>query len=61
MLKIEEVYLKSLKIIKELKIKSAKEYMKLVKRHSILNINSLRYMSQGKQFSEIIKIARELK
>lgn len=58
---MEEYYIKSLKIIKELGIKSKKEYNKLLEFYLILNIESLKYISQERNFKKIIEIAKEVK
>lgn len=53
-------FVKALRIIKALKIESPDQYKKLLKDFSLLSLNSLKYMSQKKDFKEIIKMAEEL-
>lgn len=57
---MKEAYLKSLQMIKELKIKNEEEYNKLVKEYLILSAESLKYISQTRDFSKIIKLAEEV-
>ncbi len=57
---MKEYYIKSLKMIKELKIKSKKEYNKLLEHYLILNIESLKYISRTRSFKRIIEIAQEV-
>ena len=57
---MKEYYIKSLKMIKELKIKSKKEYNKLLEHYLILNTESLKYIAQTRSFKQIIKIAKEV-
>ena len=58
---MKENYLKSLRMIKILKIKNETEYNKLLKDYLILSSESLKYISQTRDFSKIIKLAREVK
>lgn len=58
---MKENYLKSLRMIKILKIKNEKEYNKLLKDYLILSSESLKYISQTRNFRKIIKLAREVK
>ena len=53
---MQESYQKSLQIIKELNIKSEKEYNKIAKERLLLSSESLKYISQIKSFYEIINI-----
>ena len=53
-------FIKSLQMIKILKIKNQEEYQKLVKDFLILSLASLKYISQKKDFKEIIKMANEI-
>lgn len=55
---MKEMYIKSLRMIKELNIKNKKEYRKLVRNYLILNLESLKYMSQTKSFRKIKKMAK---
>lgn len=57
---MKEYYLKSLKMIKILNIRTVTQYNKLLKHYLILNIESLKYISQTRKFSEIIKKAKEV-
>ena len=60
MVDMKEYYLKSLKVIKLLDIRTVKEYNKLLENYLILNVESLKYISQTRKFSEIVKIAKEV-
>lgn len=53
-------FVKALRIIKTLKIERPEQYKKLLKDFRLLSLNSLKYMSQKKDFKEIIKMAEEL-
>ena len=57
---MQEYYLKSLQMIKELNIKTEEEYNKLLKNYKILSLESLKYISQTRRFKKIIKIAEEV-
>lgn len=57
---MKEAYLKSLQMIKELNIQSEKEYNELLHNYLLLNIESLKYISQTRNFRKIIKIAKEV-
>lgn len=57
---MKELYIKSLRMIKELDVKNKKEYRKLVRNYLILNFESLKYMSQTKSFRKIKKIANNI-
>lgn len=57
---MKEMYVKSLRMIKELNIKNKKEYMKLVRNYRILNLESLKYISQTKSFRKIKKLAKNV-
>lgn len=54
---MKEMYIKSLRMIKELNIKNKKEYIKLVQNYRILNLESLKYISQTSSFRKIRKMA----
>lgn len=54
---MKEMYIKSLRMIKELNIKNKKEYKNLVRNYLILNLESLKYMSQTRSFRKIRKMA----
>lgn len=57
---MEEAYIKSLQMIKQLNIKSEKEYNKLVQNYLILNVESLKYISRTRKFRKIIQLAKEV-
>lgn len=57
---MKQAYVKSLVIIKTLEIKTEEEYNKLLKNYLILNVESLKYMSRTRDFSKIIKMAKEV-
>lgn len=57
---MEEQYKKSLQMIKTFNIKNEKEYNILLKNYLILSVESLKYISQTRNFRKIIKLAREV-
>ena len=57
---MQENYLKSLQMIKVLKIKTRKEYIKLLNDYLLLSVESLKYISQTDNFNEIIVKAKEV-
>mgnify|MGYP006900209529 CR=1 FL=1 len=57
---MKEMYIKSLRMIKELNIKNKKEYIKLVRDYRILNLESLKYISQTRSFRKIRKLAKNM-
>ena len=57
---MKEMYIKSLRMIKELNIKNKKDYIKLVRNYRILNLESLKYISQTKSFRKIRKLAKNV-
>jgi hypothetical protein len=57
---MKEMYIKSLRMIKELNIKNKKEYIKLVQNYRILNLESLKYICQTKRFRKIRKLAKNI-
>lgn len=57
---MEELYFKSLVMIKRLNINNEKEYNKLVPNYLVLNTESMKYISQTKNFKKIIQIAKEV-
>ena len=57
---MKEMYIKSLQMIKELNIKKEKEYNKLLHNYLILNVESLKYISQTRSFRNIIKMSKEV-
>lgn len=56
---MQELYKKSLRLIKTLNIKTEKEYNRLLKDYLILNVESLKYISQTRDFNKIIEYAEE--
>ena len=57
---MKEAYLKSLQMIKELNIRNEEEYNKLLHNYLLLNIESLKYISQTRSFRKIIRLAEEV-
>ena len=57
---MKEYYLKSLKMIKLLNIRTVKEYNKLLENFLVLNVERLKYITQTRRFSEIVRIAKEV-
>lgn len=57
---MEENYKKSLQMIKLFKIRSKREYERLLDNYLILSVESLKYISQTKNFKDIIKLSREV-
>lgn len=57
---MKSAYEKSLQMIKELNVKNKKEYRKLVRNYLILNLESLKYISQTKSFRKIRKLAKNV-
>ena len=57
---MKSAYQKSLQMIKELNIQDEKEYNKLLHNYLLLNIESLKYISQTRSFKKIIKLAKEV-
>ena len=57
---MKEKYIKSLQMIKELNIKTEKEYKALVKNNLILRLPSLKYISCTDNFTDILKLAKEV-
>lgn len=57
---MKSAYQRSLQMIKELNIKNKKEYRKLVRNYLILNLESLKYISQTKSFRKIRKLAKNI-
>jgi len=56
---MQEYYLKSLQMIKELNIKNKKEYNKLLSNYLLLNIESLKYYADTRSFKKIIEKSKE--
>ena len=57
---MKETYLKSLQMIKRLNIKNEKQYNQLLNNYLILNLESLKYISQTRSFRKVIKLAKEV-
>lgn len=57
---MQENYLKSLRMIKILDIKTEEEYKKLLKNYLLLSTVSLKYISQTDDFNKIIVQAKEV-
>ena len=57
---MKEEYYKSLQMINKLKIKNEKEYKKVFKDYLILSAESLKYISQTRNFRKVIKLAKEV-
>ena len=57
---MQKYYLKSLQMIKNLKIKNKKEYNKLLSNYLLLNVESLKYYAQTNNDKKIIEKAREV-
>ncbi len=57
---MQEYYLKSLQMIKNLNIRNKKEYNKLLSDYLLLNVESLKYYAQTNNFKKIIEKAREV-
>ena len=57
---MKQAYLKSLQMIKVLNIKNRNEYNRYKKYYLVLNIDSLKYISDKRNFNDIIRIAKEV-
>ena len=57
---MEQAYLKSLQMIKVLNIKNRNEYNRYKKYYLVLNIDSLKYIADKRNFNDIIRIAKEV-
>ena len=57
---MKEAYLKSLQMIKKLNIKNEKQYNELLKNYLLLSAESLKYISQTRNFRKIIRLAKEV-
>lgn len=57
---MQEYYLKSLQMIKKLNIQKEKEYNELLNDYKILSLESLKYISQTRNFNKIIRLAEEV-
>ena len=57
---MEENYKKSLQMIKQFKIKTKREYERLLDNYLILSVESLKYIAETRNFKDIIKLSREV-
>lgn len=57
---MEENYKKSLQMIKLFKIRSKREYERLLDNYILLSVESLKYIAEKRNFKDIIKLAREV-
>ena len=57
---MQETYNKSLQMIKALNIKNKSEYNRIKNYYLILNIDSLKYISERRNFKDIIRLAKEV-
>lgn len=57
---MKETYNKSLQMIKVLNIKNKSEYNRIKNYYLILNIDSLKCISERRNFKDIIKLAKEV-
>lgn len=57
---MKETYNKSLQMIKALNIKNKSEYNRIKNYYLILNIDSLKYISERRNFKDIIRLAKEV-
>ncbi len=57
---MQEYYLKSLQMIKNLNIKNKKEYNKLLSDYLVLSVESLKYYARTNNFKKIVEKAREV-
>lgn len=58
---MQEYYLKSLQMIKNLNIRNKKEYNKLLSDYLVLSVESLKYYAQTNNFKKIRESKRSLK
>ena len=57
---MKKAYEESLRMIKAWNVKNEKEYNRLVQNYLILNAESLKYISQTRDFNKIIELAKEV-
>jgi len=57
---MREYYLKSLQMIIDHNITSEEEYLKIIKEYNLLSAESLKYISQERNFRKIIKMAKDI-
>lgn len=58
---MQKNYLKSLRMIRILDIKTEDEYIKLLKNYLLLSVESLKYIAQTDNFRQIVRQAKEVK
>lgn len=57
---MKEMYIKSLQMIKELNIKTEKDYIAIIEEKFVLLLPSLKYISCTDDFNEIVELAKEV-
>ena len=57
---MEENYKKSLRMIKLFKIKTKREYERLLDNYILLSAESLKYIAETRNFKDIIKLSKEV-
>lgn len=57
---MKEMYIKSLRKIKELNIKTEKEYIVIIEKEFVLLLPSLKYISGTDYFDEIVELAKQV-
>lgn len=57
---MKSAYEKSLQVIKKLNIKTEEEYNRLLNNYLLLSSESLKYISQTREFKKIIKLIKEV-
>lgn len=57
---MKEEYQKSLQMIKLLKIKTKREYERLLDNYILLSVESLKYIAETRNFKDIIKLSKEV-
>ena len=57
-MKMKEAYKNSLQMIKILRIRTEKEYAKILKDYLLLSLPSLKYVTGKRDFDEIVKLAK---
>ena len=57
---MKEEYKKSLQMIKLFKIKTKREYERLLDNYLILSVESLKYIAETRNFKDIIKLSKEV-
>ena len=57
---LKEAYKRALQTIKDLNIENEKQYRRVVDQYMLLNTTSLKFMTQKKNFSDIIEVTKEV-